>query len=107
MDGDFAYIGRQLARPLVAAIAEVCDVRPADPIGHISNFLQLYHLKKKNEAALKQKEYDKKKKLAESRVRTCIYMFTLFLEMWFAALDVTKIFLSIIFTIFMTFKLSI
>ena len=107
MDGDFAYIGRQLARPLVAAIAEVCDVRPADPIGHISNFLQLYHLKKKNEAALKQKEYDKKKKLAENRVRTCIYMFTLLLEIWFAALDVTKIFLLIIFTTFMTFKLSI
>ena len=61
MDGDFAYIGRQLARPLVAAVAEVCDVRPTDPINHIANALRTYHTKKQTEAAQKRKEEQRKK----------------------------------------------
>ena len=49
MDGDFAYIGRQLSRPLVQAVAEVADVRPADPITHIAESLRSYRRRHGNQ----------------------------------------------------------
>ena len=42
MDGDYAYIGKEVSQPLIHAVSEVCDVRPSDPITYIADSLRKY-----------------------------------------------------------------